>query len=69
VAVTHNTSMGSTQFGQVLDPNDCLDGAFYFASNRVWLCPETCNTVRANTDINSSVDVNFTCESTVIVVK
>lgn len=67
VAVSHVTTDASVQFGQALTPADCQDNAFYILDNRIWLCPTTCEAVRANTSIDSRVDVLFTCDSTIIV--
>ncbi len=54
-----------TQFGQVLDPADCQADAFYIdkTSNRITLCPTACDAVKAQ---QSSVNVLFTCQSTII---
>jgi hypothetical protein len=67
IAVNHvfGDGSGDQTFGQVLDPADCGPDAFYFDGDRVTLCPEACDTVRA--DANAEVEVLFTCESTVIV--
>jgi hypothetical protein len=67
IAVNHvfGDGTGEQTFGQVLDPADCGPDAFYFDGDRVTLCPEACDIVRA--DANAEVEVLFTCESTVIV--
>jgi hypothetical protein len=44
---------------------DCQSNAFYIQDSRIFLCPDTCNTVQA--DEMASVDVLFTCQSTIIV--
>jgi hypothetical protein len=67
IAVNHvfGDGSGNSTLGQVLDPADCGPDAFYFDGDRVVLCPEACDVVRA--DANAAVEVLFTCESTVIV--
>ena len=67
IAVNHvfGDGSGESTLGQVLDPADCGPDAFYFDGDRVVLCPEACDVVRA--DANAQVEVLFTCESTVIV--
>jgi hypothetical protein len=67
IAVNHVFGDGSGQdtLGQVRDAADCGPDAFYFDGDRVVLCPEACEVVRA--DANAEVQVLFTCESTVIV--
>jgi hypothetical protein len=58
-------SSGSVKFLQAATPDDCQPDAFYIADNRIYLCPEACGVVQA--DPKSTVDVLFTCESTIIV--
>jgi hypothetical protein len=68
VAVRQTRSNGmERQFLQAATPADCQADAFYIdaASNQVHLCPEACEAVRS--DPESSVDVLFTCMSTIIV--
>lgn len=68
IAVSY--SSGDTlvaDFGQVLDPAACLPNAFYIEGDRVVLCPEACEAV--SMDVQASVDVLFTCESTIIIVE
>jgi hypothetical protein len=67
IAVNHVFGDGSGEetLGQVLDEADCGPDAFYFDGDRVTLCPEACDIVRA--DASAEVEVLFTCESTVIV--
>lgn len=52
-------------FGQAARPEDCQANAFYIQNDRVVLCPAACATV--SMDPEASVDVLFTCESTLIV--
>lgn len=56
---------GEVQFGQAAAPAECQPEAFYIQDNRIVLCAEACETIRA--DPLSSVDVLFTCESQIIV--
>jgi hypothetical protein len=65
IAVTYSSG-GSlvSNYGQVLDPADCQADAFYIQNGRVFLCPDACTAVSADTQ--ASVDVLFTCESTII---
>ncbi len=55
------------QFGQAPTSAACQPNAFYIASNHIYLCPDTCQTVKA--DNSAKVDVLFTCQSTIIVPK
>jgi hypothetical protein len=63
------TAQGGTesQFLQAPTQADCQADAFYIdrSANQVHLCPEACETVRA--DPLAKVDVLFTCMSTLIV--
>jgi hypothetical protein len=65
VAYTKGDGSGTVQFGQAPSLADCQANAFYIAGERINLCPEACTTVRA--DIQASVDVLFTCQSTIII--
>jgi hypothetical protein len=71
VAVNYMKGDGSTvKFGQVTTQGDCQSNAFYIVkgdvqNDRIFLCPDTCNTVQA--DEMASVSVLFTCQSTIIV--
>ncbi len=56
---------GEVQFGQAAVPGECQPEAFYIQDDRIVLCAEACDTIRA--DPLSSVDVLFTCESQIIV--
>jgi len=67
VAVTY-TASGATsalRFGQVLTSAACQADAFYIEDAHIYLCPDTCSAVKA--DSAAKVDVLFTCESTIIV--
>jgi hypothetical protein len=57
-------SNGDVQFGQAETSAECQADAFYIEGDRVYLCPETCDAVKANP--TSGVDVLFTCDSTII---
>jgi hypothetical protein len=67
VAVNYAPGDGGdpTQFGQALNSGVCQQDAFYIESDRIFLCPEACDAIRA--DPAANVDVLFTCESTIIV--
>jgi hypothetical protein len=66
VAVNHVRTNGSKlKFGQAALPEDCQPDAFYIQNNRVWLCPEACDAVKA--DVGADVEVLFTCESQIII--
>jgi hypothetical protein len=52
-------------FGQAATAAECQANAFYIENNRVVLCPEACDTI--SQDARASVDVLFTCESTIII--
>jgi hypothetical protein len=63
VSYTPLASTDAHQFGQVLDPADCQADAFYISNGRIYLCDDACTTVKTN---ESSVNVLFTCDSTII---
>jgi hypothetical protein len=68
VAVQKTTESGTeSRFMQAPTQADCQADAFYIdrTANQVHLCPEACEVVRA--DPLASVDVLFTCMSTLIV--
>jgi hypothetical protein len=66
VAVNHVQPSGNKiKFGQAKVPADCQADAFYIENNRVWLCPEACDAVKA--DVGADVEVLFTCESQIII--
>ena len=67
VAVAFSQDGVSTpvQFGQAKTPADCQASAFYIESNHIYLCPDTCATVKAGN--GAKVDVLFTCQSQIIV--
>ena len=67
VAVQYTKGGDTTpaQFGQAKTAADCQAGAFYIANNHIYLCPDTCTTVKA--DGAAQVNVLFTCQSTIIV--
>ena len=65
VAVSYTPSSGApVVFGQAADAASCQADAFLVAGDAITLCPEACDRVRA--DRGASVDVLFTCESTLI---
>lgn len=66
VAVNQVRTNGSKiKLGQAANPEQCQADAFYIQSNRVWLCPEACDAVKA--DVGADVEVLFTCESQIII--
>jgi hypothetical protein len=66
VAVQHIRADGSEAFlGQAPTSADCQADAFYIESDRVWLCPQACDAIKAENGAN--VNVLFTCESQIIV--
>ena len=65
VAYTQGGATTPTQFGQAKTVADCQANAFYIENNHIYLCPDTCDVVKA--DGGAKVDVLFTCESTIIV--
>jgi hypothetical protein len=67
VAVNHvkGDGSGEVRYGQAATVDDCEAQAFYIANDRIVLCPQACDEIR--NDAFSSVDVLFTCESTIIV--
>ena len=65
VKYTKGDGSGAVEFGQALTQGDCQSNAFYIKDNRIFLCTDTCSTVEA--DSMASVDVLFTCASTIIV--
>jgi hypothetical protein len=66
VAVNHVQVNGTKiKLGQAKVPADCAADAFYIENNRVWLCPEACDVVKADT--GADVEVLFTCESQIII--
>jgi hypothetical protein len=68
VAVRKTAQNGTeSRFMQALTAEDCQADAFYIdrTEGQVHLCPEACEAVRA--DPQASVDVLFTCMSTLIV--
>ena len=56
---------GEVKFRQAAEPAECEPEAFYIQDNRIVLCAEACDTIRA--DPFSMVDVLFTCESQIII--
>jgi hypothetical protein len=65
VAYTQGGAATTARFGQVLTAADCQADAFYIDNHHIYLCPETCSAVKA--DSTAKVDVLFTCQSTIIV--
>jgi hypothetical protein len=65
IAVSYKSSgMLVDDYGQVANASECRPDAFYIENNRVYLCPEVCQTI--SKDPMGSVDVLFTCNSTII---
>jgi len=69
VAVNHTKGDGSgtVQYLQAPTSADCQPDAFYIENNHVYLCPDTCAIVQADTA--ALVNVVFACESKIIVVQ
>src|SRR5450432_655058 len=67
VAYTKGGDTMPSQFGQAPTSAACQADAFYIENNHIYLCPDTCATVKA--DGGAKVDVLFTCASTIIVPK
>jgi hypothetical protein len=67
VAVRYTSKAGGAPhlFKQALSAEKCVPEAFYLQAGRIALCPAACSQVQA--DPSASVDVLFTCQSTVIV--
>ncbi len=67
VAVSKKMSDGTPlpAYGQAATSADCQADAFYIENNHIYLCPDTCDALKA--DPAGGVDVLFTCESTIIV--
>jgi hypothetical protein len=66
VAVAYAPGDGGADqlFGQVAELTACQANAFLVEGDRISLCPQACDAVRA--DPSSAVDVLFTCENTLI---
>jgi hypothetical protein len=69
VAVNHTKGDGSgtVQYLQAATSAVCQPDAFYIENNHVYLCPDTCAIVQADT--MALVNVVFACESKIIVVQ
>ncbi len=67
VAVSKKMTDGTPlpAYGQAATSAECQPDAFYIENNHIYLCPDTCNALKA--DPAGGVDVLFTCESTIIV--
>lgn len=68
VGVSYMPGDGSAavEFGQVLDPADCQENAFYISEDQttIQLCDQACSMLEE--DPRAKVDVLFKCESTII---
>ena len=64
VSYTKGDGSGAVQFGQAASSAECQPNAFYIENNRIYLCPASCDSVKA--DPFASVDVLFTCERTIL---
>jgi hypothetical protein len=65
VAVSYAPTIGAPiVFGQAVGAEWCQDNAFLVEGDGITLCPAACDRVRA--DPGASVEVLFTCESTLI---
>lgn len=65
VAVKASVNGADVEYGQAAMMSACEPGAFYISQNRIFLCPQTCDSLKA--DPRASVDVLFKCESTIII--
>lgn len=66
IAISYQASAGeAVQFGQARTAAECQNDAFYIDAGRVYLCPETCTTVRR--DPEATVVVLFTCENQILI--
>lgn len=67
VAVSYTADVGAAPetYAQAPDSSACQPNAFFIESDRIYLCPDTCSVLKANP--LASIDVLFTCESTLIV--
>lgn len=63
VAYTPGNGDAPQTYAQAQNQAHCVPGAFYIQADRIFLCPEACNTVKA--DATAMVDVLYTCESTI----
>lgn len=65
VAVSYTPGNGSAAqvFTQAASETACKGDAFYAAGGRLYLCPQTCASVR--TDATAKLDIVFTCENTI----
>ncbi|MEO6603566.1 MAG: hypothetical protein ABIQ16_27025 [Polyangiaceae bacterium] len=67
VAYTKSGVGDPIQFGQASSSAACEANAFYIQNDHIYLCPDTCQTIKA--DSSAKVDVLFTCQSTIIIPK
>lgn len=65
VAVSYKPGNGGAEevFTQAASATACKAGAFYAVGERIYLCPQTCASVR--TDAAAKLDVVFSCENTI----
>lgn len=64
VEQTDSATGAVTRYGQALTSAECQEEAFYIEADRIYLCPQACDALHA--DAGASVEVLFTCESTII---
>ncbi|HEU4581832.1 MAG TPA: hypothetical protein VFS67_26440 [Polyangiaceae bacterium] len=64
VAYTRGDGSGVQTLGQVTDPSKCGDDAFLIRDGAIDLCPQAC--ARIQRDALATVDVVFSCASTLI---
>jgi len=67
VAYTKGGVGAPLQFVQAPTSAACQANAFYIENNHTYLCPDACQTVKA--DSSAKVDVVFTCGSTISIPK
>lgn len=69
VAVSFTESAGAPArtYGQAQDSSVCQPDAFYIEGDRIHLCPDSCELLKASP--LATVDVLFTCASTVLYVR
>jgi hypothetical protein len=69
VAVSYTESVGlpAQTYAQARDRSGCQANAFFIENERIFLCPDSCELLKANP--LAAIDVLFTCESTIIEVR
>ncbi len=67
VSFTENVGLPARTYAQARDRNGCQPDAFFIENDRIFLCPDSCELLRSNP--LGSIDVLYTCESTVLPVR